>query len=67
MLINRNASSIIINGKINMPNYSEQNILVVDDDLLVRRILKKYISSLGYYVDTAEDGRSALEMLRSFS
>ena len=67
MLINRNASSIIIDGKINMPNYSEQNILVVDDDLLVRRILKKYISSLGYYVDTAEDGRSALEMLRSFS
>ena len=50
-----------------MPNLSEHNILVVDDDLLVRKVLKKYISTLGYYVDTAEDGMSALEMLRSFS
>jgi response regulator RpfG family c-di-GMP phosphodiesterase len=50
-----------------MSNHPEQNILVVDDDLLVRKVLKKYISSLGYYVDTAEDGRSALDMLRSFS
>jgi response regulator RpfG family c-di-GMP phosphodiesterase len=46
---------------------SEQSILVVDDDMLVRKVLKKYISSLGYYVDTAEDGRGALDMLRSFS
>jgi len=45
---------------------NEQSILVVDDDMLVRKVLKKYISSLGYYVDTAEDGRSALDMLRSF-
>ncbi len=44
-----------------------QSILVVDDDILVRKILKKYISSLGYYVDTAEDGRGALDMLGSFS
>ncbi len=44
-----------------------QSILVVDDDMLVRKVLKKYISSLGYYVDTAEDGRGALDMLRSFS
>ena len=50
-----------------MSNNFEQNILVVDDDLLVRKVLKKYISSLGYYVDTAEDGHSALDMLRSFS
>ena len=35
--------------------------------MLVRKVLKKYISSLGYYVDTAEDGRGALDMLRSFS
>jgi response regulator RpfG family c-di-GMP phosphodiesterase len=50
-----------------MSNNPEQNILVVDDDMLVRKVLKKYISSLGYYVDTAEDGRGALDMLRSFS
>lgn len=46
---------------------SEQSILVVDDDILVRRILKKYISNLGYHVDTAEDGRGALDKLGSFS
>jgi len=50
-----------------MLNNNEQSILVVDDDMLVRKVLKKYISSLGYYVDTAEDGRGALDMLRSFS
>jgi len=46
---------------------NESCILVVDDDVLVRKVLKKYISNLGYYVDTAEDGRGALDMLRSFS
>jgi response regulator RpfG family c-di-GMP phosphodiesterase len=50
-----------------MSNNHEQSILVVDDDMLVRKVLKKYISSLGYYVDTAEDGRGALDMLGSFS
>ncbi len=49
-----------------MPLNNEQSILVVDDDMLVRKVLKKYISSLGYKVDTAEDGRGALDMLRSF-
>jgi response regulator RpfG family c-di-GMP phosphodiesterase len=49
---------------INTSNYS---ILVVDDDLLVRNVLKKYITSLGFYVDTAEDGKTALEMLNTFS
>jgi DNA-binding NtrC family response regulator len=43
-----------------------QSILVVDDDPLVRKILKKYITGLGYYVETAEDGRGALEMLNSY-
>lgn len=50
-----------------MSRNNEQSILVVDDDMLVRKVLKKYISNLGYYVDTAEDGRSALDMLGSFS
>jgi len=45
---------------------NEQSVLVVDDDILVRKVLKKYISSLGYNVDTAEDGRGALDMLRSY-
>lgn len=47
-------------------NHKEQNILVVDDDILIRRVLKKYLSELGYRVDTAEDGEGALKMLRSY-
>jgi len=50
-----------------MSKNTEHSILVVDDDILVRKVLKKYISGLGYIVDTAEDGRGALDMLRSFS
>ncbi len=48
-------------------NKLDQNILVVDDDPLVRKVLKKYIFGLGYNVDTAEDGKGALEMLKSYS
>ncbi len=64
-----NVKLIFINKSygLTMSKNSEQSILVVDDDMLVRKVLKKYISSLGYYVDTAEDGRGALDMLRSFS
>lgn len=67
MLLNGNPLNIIKHYGLKMSKNSEQSILVVDDDMLVRKVLKKYISSLGYYVDTAEDGRGALDMLRSFS
>lgn len=46
--------------------HTGQSILVVDDDPLVRKVLKKYISGLGYSVETAEDGKGALEMLGSY-
>jgi len=52
---------------MNLYNNSTSSVLVVDDDDLVRNVLKKYLTNLGYYVDTAEDGRSALEMLQTFS
>lgn len=42
------------------------SILVVDDDELVRKILKKFLTGLGYYVETAEDGEGALELLGAF-
>jgi len=51
--------------KSEIENNSGQNILVVDDDSLVRKVLKRYISGLGYHVDVAEDGQGALEMLNS--
>ncbi len=50
-----------------MSDTIDSSILVVDDDELVRKVLKKYLTNLGYSVDTAEDGRGALDMLGSFS
>lgn len=35
------------------------SILIVDDELSVREILLKYLTRLGYEVDTAEDGMAA--------
>ncbi len=51
---------------MNMENNNGHSILVVDDDELVRKILKKFLVGIGYYVDTAEDGEGALSMLGSF-
>jgi two-component system, NtrC family, response regulator HydG len=39
-------------------------ILVVDDDQGNRFALSKVLAGLGYDVDTAEDGRAALELCR---
>ncbi len=51
--------------KADMEHYTGQSILVVDDDPLVRKVLQKYLSNIGYNVETAEDGKGALEMLNS--
>ena len=40
---------------------NDYNILVVDDDDLVRKILAKFLRGIGYSVNVAEDGESALE------
>ncbi|SHI89829.1 two-component system, OmpR family, response regulator ResD [Geosporobacter subterraneus DSM 17957] len=41
----------------------EAKILVVDDEEKMRHIIKVYLSNEGYKVDTAENGREALEKL----
>ena len=41
-----------------------KKVLVVDDEEPLRRLLKKELSRKGFYVQTAEDGRSALAVLR---
>lgn len=38
-------------------------ILIVDDEALIRKILTKYLSEKSYEVDTADNGRQALEKL----
>ncbi len=43
---------------------NDQNILVVDDDPLVRKVLQKQLAAFGYNVETADDGRGALDMLK---
>ena len=41
-----------------------QRILVVDDDKSIVRVVRAYLEQSGYQVLTAEDGESALHMLR---
>jgi two-component system KDP operon response regulator KdpE len=40
------------------------DILVVDDDPGVRGVLRRFLSEKGYSVATAEDGETALRMIR---
>lgn len=42
-----------------------RDLLVVDDDPRNRKLLEEYLTSAGYAVRTAEDGRSALEAARA--
>jgi PAS domain S-box-containing protein len=44
-----------------MPRLRGRKALVVDDNPLNRRILRKYLESWGVLVDEAEDGRACLE------
>jgi len=43
---------------------AQKRILIVDDDPDIRQVLSDRISSLGYVVETANDGREALEALK---
>ncbi|MDY6837628.1 MAG: sigma-54 dependent transcriptional regulator [Thermodesulfobacteriota bacterium] len=42
---------------------SELNIMVVDDELIVRESLKGWLDKFGYHVDMAEDAQDALKRL----
>ena len=48
-----------------MPNGSHKRILVVDDDVEVRRILSTTLARCGLTVDLASGGREALDFLRA--
>ena len=45
---------------------SKKKILIVDDEEDIRDILKRVLLRVGYDVATAEDGVSALEMIKTF-
>ena len=46
-----------------MAKYETQTCLIVDDYSTARRIIKKYLSELGFYCLEAEDGEEALEII----
>lgn len=43
------------------------NILVVEDDLLNQKLVVKILSKMGYNVDTANDGKAALEKCKNMN
>ena len=44
---------------------SKGSILVVDDDLHVRKVLRRFLEKMGFEVILAENGREALELFRA--
>jgi response regulator RpfG family c-di-GMP phosphodiesterase len=44
---------------------TQQRILIVDDEELVRDTLSRYLNKIGYALDTANDGKIAIEKLKS--
>jgi len=44
-----------------MTSRSDLNILVVDDDIFIRKIVKERLNTEGYTVTTAEDGKAGWE------
>ncbi len=44
---------------------STEKILIVDDELFIRKVLSKYLSGKKYSIDTADDGQNAIEKLDS--
>ena len=44
---------------------TSKTILVADDESIVRALITNFLNKLGYQVETAEDGGSALERFRA--
>lgn len=52
--------------QINIENMSyEAKILLVDDDVKLSSMIKEYLESLGYEVETAETGKSGLRKVQN--
>ena len=43
----------------------EKRVLFIDDDLTARYLVSECLSSAGYHIETADDGRSGLELFES--
>ena len=42
-----------------------KNVLVIDDEAMIRESVSAYIAKQGYHVFTAEDGKKALEIFQN--
>ena len=45
---------------------SEKNVLVVDDEAMIRESVSAYITKQGYHVFAAEDGKEALDVFQKY-
>ena len=50
-----------------MPDGNRRNVLVVDDEPQITRVLKTALSAQGYSVRTATDGEAALDVMREWA
>jgi len=48
-----------------LPVYQKERILIVEDEAANLKLLSTYLDDAGYRIDTAADGREALEKLRA--
>lgn len=46
-------------------SFGTGRVLLMDDEEVIRKVVRDLLSSVGYDVDTAEDGEKAIEMYRS--
>lgn len=52
---------------VSAPDQPARHVLVVDDDLRLRRLLQRYLTEHGYHVTTAGDAAEAKATLKSFA
>ena len=63
-LTQRHSSSPSPSSRISEPeNRTAPNVLVVDDQFTVRELQRSILETAGYHVETARDGREALERI----
>lgn len=53
--------------KTNNLNHNKVNILIVDDEPLIRRSLSEFLSLEGYTVSSASNAKQALELLKNYA
>lgn len=63
----REASATALRAEADMEQAPEEQILVVDDDVMTRDLLVRFLSLRGYRVRAAKDGREALRLVEESS